>query len=740
MALTGRCTGALGQFVTAMRTVSGLTVLFFVPGVFVVPWICRQSAPNLSAALGWAFAGNVVLLVAATTALKYFGGSVTAGSFFVVLTLLSLLTGAAFVMRFRHWSVRNDMEGLGRYTGVGAMLLLVFVALTTRPMLPSEHDYFTGRDSWKRLAAMATVPIDLAQWGVSYELDDGWSKVGEHGYRPSGLQARIRLRSPGPRFTFRFSAVVQNYEPFDVRVTLQYAGERVHSVVVPSRFIRGKFWDSRQSNNAMVVALIPVLPGETELIVSLSREGGVALPPAVDLIVHDFSNLDKDALWRRFSQRFLIAKIDDVRQHLSLARSLLVSLLPVANTGDTFTADFPLHYYVNSFGLALLGDRLETLWLIHLAKLVVALGLVMRLARPPASERPDAVGAGTRWLVLILTTLVLMNVSRFLPIGDDAAYHDNTIILLLVAMTLFAVERQWALMVVFACLASLTQRPTVIYVGLFMLGGLVWRPYRSGMARSLLAYIGFLVLLAMAICVVGRATGEWSEWRESFAQGDARRLALVHEMRHIPGVTIPYLLRRASVFWLLMFAGAGFLPFLLWPRGGRVAAWVLGATVVYLLPITVGHILRIHYLSLPAVMLGAASARSIVAWDGRRKLCVGLPAVLISAACVVYIAANSRDWELNFGDRVLHFSLPHRAVADGYLNRGIRRAQSGDSNAAIRDFRRAATESPRHRIAACQAMARIHEARGRPAIAERLRRQARLLAQTHEALRSSSGH
>ena len=719
--LTGRCTGALAQFVMALRAACGLTILFFVPGLFVVPWICRQGTPSLSVALGWAFACNVVLLVSATTALKCFGGAITPGSFFVVLTLLSLLTGAAFLLRFRHWTVRNDMLGLGCCIGVGSLLLLAFVALTTRPILPSEHDYFTNRDSWKQLAAMAAMPIDLAQRGASYEFGDGWHKTGEHRYQPAGRRAMIRFHNPGPRFTFRLSVVVQNYEPFDVRVDLEYASERIHSRTVPSRFIRCKFWDNRQSNNAMTVVPVAVLPGATELTISLGREGDGVLPSAVDLIVHDFSNLDRDALWKRFARRFIITKIDDVRQHLSLARSLEESLLPVDNTGRTFILDFPLHYWLNIFTLALLGDRIESLWLGYLARMIIVLVVLLRGALPSPNT-------GGRHLITLLAALTLMSLAKFLPIGEGAIFHDSTIVMLLAALALFAAEGQWPLAVVMACLVSLTQRPIIMYVGLFMLLGLVWRQDRRVLMRCLAIYIGFLLLAGAVTLAVGKATGDWAQWQERFAREDSRKFDLLREMVHIPGVTIPYLLRRTWTFWLLILTGAGFLPFAMLAGRDRLSVWVLVTTLLYLLPVTVGYIHRIHYASVPAAMFCLAGLRALATMSSVRRRWIGAMAVGASAACVTYVATASRDWDLRSGHRTLYASLPPADVADGYLARASDLARAGRTPAALRCFERAAFENPGHRRAAYAAIADVCDATGRHDAAQQWRQKVQALA------------
>ena len=727
--LTGRCQGGMGHIVAATRAVSGLTLLFFVPGVLFVPWVWRRPDAKLSAVLGWAFAANVVLFIATISVIKCLGATVTSGTFLSAIAGVSLLAGAIFHRRFQSWTVANDFAGLVSYTAVGAVLLLAFVGLTSAPPFPSEHDYLTTRDAWRQLAGMATTPVDLARRGASYTFAEGWRKVRERRYELTGHRAAIRFQNSGRRFTFRFSAVVQNYEAFDVCAKLSYAGESVRSAIAPGRFLRGRYWDSRQSNNVMVSEPIVVLPGQTELVVQLTRGSGEMLRQPCHVVLHDFSNLSQPALWKRFSRRFIITRADDVRQHLSLARSLADSMLPMANTGHYFIVDFPLHYYFNAAALALLGDRIESLWLAHLAKMIVVLAIMLRLALSAAHSDGWLKRAGNRLLVLLPTALMLMNLSKFLPIGEGAIFHDGTIVMLLAAMVLFTAEKQWALVTVFACLAALTQRPTIFFVGVFLLFGLLLGQDRKPLARCLLSYLAFLAVLALGIVVAGKLTGESSYWRHTLAHEDSRKLVLVREALHIPGVTIPYMLRRTWAFWLLILTGAGFLPLAMLAGCRRLSVWILAATLMYLLPISLGYIHRIHYASTPVVMLCAAGVLAIATWGRKRKILAGPLVIASSLACVACIAPTSRDWDLGFGDRVLYASLSHLAIADGFMARGARFAEAEDHAAAIQDFKRAAMESPRHRGRAYAQIAAIYDQQGRPEMARHWRHKAQALAQ-----------
>lgn len=726
-ALAGRWHGVVGHAVAGVHAVSGLALLFFFPGILFVPWVWRRPRPPLSAVLGSAFAANLVIFVVVTTAIKCLGGTVTSGSFLAAVAAVSLLAAAGSYRRFRTWTIVNDFAGIGFDVALGTVLLLVFVGITSAPLLPSEHDYFTGHDAWHRLGSMVVTPVDMAGRGASYTFEHGWHRAGEHRYEFMGQSAAIAFRNSGDRFTFRFSAVVQNYEPFDVCAHFIHDGEDIASTIAPARFLRGRHWDSRQSNNAMVSASLVLPPGQTTLVVELSRADGRPHAQPYRTLLHDFSNLDGSTLHERFSRCFVITRADDFRQHVSLARSLAVSMLPMGNNGHYFIVDFPLHYFFNMSALALLGDRVESLWLAHLAKMVLVLAMLVRLPLSHVNAEAWLKRMGNRLLVLVPAAAMLMNLSKFLPIGEGAVYHDGTIVMLLTAVVLFTAEKQWLLVTVFACLAGLTQRPTIFFVGAYLAAGVLIGPHRKPLVRCLVGYAAFMSLLALGIFAAGHVTGEWAYWQRSLAYEDTRKLTLVREALRIPGETIPYMLERTWALWLLILAGTGFLPLAMLAGCGRLSACLLCTTLLYLLPISLAPVHRIHYAALPVVMLTAAGALAVAGWRQKLRTLLCPLVVASSVACVAYIAPASSDWELRFGDRVLYASLPHMAIADGLMARGTRRAQRGENAAAIRDFRRAAMESPRHRAQAYAQIASVRDEQGRPDQASQWREKARAL-------------
>ncbi len=406
--------------IRAARAIASVLVVLFVPGVFLVPWICRRGATTLSAALGWAFAANVVLLVGLTSVVKYAIGPLSFANLFAPIAVLSLVGGVCVYWRCWDWEVGQDFAGLGRWIAAGAAALLAFAWLTTQPFLPSEHDYFSDANGWQQLAACIAPPVDLAHRGAAYDVVVGEKTRDPHVYRFVQNRLVIRFRNAGPRLPLRITAIVQNFEEQDAAVKCTLAGAAVWSGLAPGRFIRGKYWDNRQSNNVLLSERVYVPSGESDFVVTLRSRDGGALPKGGRVLWHDLANLDRAGLLKRFSKRFVIANTDDVRQHLSLARSLIESLIPIDNTRQYYITDWPLHYYQNAFALVLGGNRLETFWWAHWVKLLLVLAMLVRIGCTGADGSLGAART-TKLLVTSLAALALMNTTKALPIGDSAA-------------------------------------------------------------------------------------------------------------------------------------------------------------------------------------------------------------------------------------------------------------------------------------------------------------------------------
>jgi len=329
-----------------------------------------------------------------------------------------------------------------------------------------------------------------------------------------------------------------------------------------------------------------------------------------------------------------------------------------------------------------------------------------------------------------------MCLSKLLPIGDGAAYHSNTAILLLTGMVLFIWDRQWRLATVFACLASLTQQPTILYVGVLLVLGLWWAQDRRALLRLLLAYGVFLAALVAVATAAYCLTGE--RMLGQTGQGaDSARFGLVREALRSPAATVPYLAHRVWVFGLLVLTGTGFLPLALLGGCGRRSLWIMATTVVYLLPVSVGHIYRLHYAAIPATMLCAAAVRSVAEWSTMRRRLVGPLAVATCAACAAYVGTASMDPFLNFGDRVVYSALLP-AIADGFLARGERLAAKGHDAAAIRDFKHATLEDPRFRPVAYANIVKAYVRLGRPDLAAPWHAKLRALTQTQSPTRADT--
>ncbi len=721
--------GVLGEpvagFACVARAACGVVVVFFVPGAACALWWSRRKVLSLSALLGWGYAANVALLTLATTVIKATGARVTFVNLWLVVAAATLLAAAAARGWARDKRVRNDFAGWGWSVIAGWAAMFVYAGFTVRPFLPSEHDYFSDRDGWTQLAQMAAEPLDLRGRGVRVEFARGWRREGAHRYRFVGREAAVHFHNPGPAFPFRFAAVVQNYERYDVLADFVYAGRLIGRRVAPGRFIRLLYWDNRPSNNVMVVLPMQVRRGDTDLVIRLRRADGGPSPESMRVVLHDFSNLGRRELLRRFSRRFMIGNTDDVRQHFSLARSLLVSLIPVDNTRRYYITDWPLHYYHNSCALALMGDRMETLWVLHWFKMMLVLAVLVRLGAAAAEAN---LGRWRKAAAAALAALTMMSMTKALPIGDAAAYHDNTEMLCIAGMLLFGLERDWPLFLTCACLASLTQHPTILLVGLLIVVGMAWREDRRALGRCLFAWAAFLVLCLAALYVIGHAAHDWPYWRRRLLSDDNRRFSLLAEAARNPSSSLGYLLERMRAFWSLVLMMSGFLPLFLLGGCRRFSLWAAAATALYLLPVSASSIHRIHYVSLPVMMFAAAGIHAAAGWPRRRFVILAPLCVLVFAACAARLTGASRDTSFTFGHYVLHSSAPFNTLARGRMEFAARLASEGRPAAAIEQLRQAALEDPAARAAAYAGVAEIYERMGDSARAARWRARSRRAA------------
>ncbi len=299
--------------------------------------------------------------------------------------------------------------------------------------------------------------------------------------------------------------------------------------------------------------------------------------------------------------------------------------------------------------------------------------------------------------------------------------------LLVAAMVLFMVQRRWRLFFVCGCLASLTQHPTILLVGLLMGAGLLWSEERPAMVRCLVGYAGFLVVCGLVLFAVGHLVGDWPQWEFRLRHDDSRRFDLLREAWAIPALTVPYILERAWAFCVLQLAMVGFLPLVLLAGCRRFSLWLVIATALYLLPVCASTIHRIHYVSLPIVTLMAASLPVFGSWRKKRRVAVGVLALVVGVGCTFRLSTASRDTSFRFSEQVLYASAPPPALAAGLMDWAKRLQRHGKLRPAIQALKRAALESYTHRAPAYEWIAALYDEQGDPAAAGRWRARARAL-------------
>ncbi|MBM4045531.1 MAG: hypothetical protein FJ279_10485, partial [Planctomycetes bacterium] len=360
----------------AVQALAGLAVLFFAPGALFVLSFLRRAQVRLFDLLCLSFAANCVLFIGATTLIKAMGCVLTSAHFVGAVLALTAL-GAGWLMTRRQVPhIVGDFAGRGWLVGLSGLALVGFLLLTTRPFLPGEDAYWT-LDTLPRIENAEFRPANLREDGITERRDDAWQSLGRQRFRLSAGTADLAFENPTnvAAWTDLWLLIEAHGEG---EIQLRKGDELLESLYAHPRFQMGQHPRNYPPPNFVVHRIVALPPGRTTVTLAYTTEPSAQ--PDAFLIVTDLSNLDRAAFLTAFRSRCLVDNIGDRQEALELARMLNSRLFLFTHSYDgTFfdrggytLVNFPLPFFIHSFALLSMGDRMTS---VHLAYLVIFLGI-----------------------------------------------------------------------------------------------------------------------------------------------------------------------------------------------------------------------------------------------------------------------------------------------------------------------------------------------------------------------------
>ena len=645
----------LKKLVAVIEVPSGLFAIFFLPGIFLVPWFIKKRNIPLTDFFSYAFGFNIILLFLGTSALKVAGFSIGKWNLFLLIAVTSL--GAAIV-KARDVKSRYFIHDLDGFEPIYLFLIggLIFLRLFFAHYFSAPLDHYwivkgnpinpieTGK-----IADWDFQVIDFDEQNISKEMegdmialdDEQFLLAGDHpsivyttSYSqpiPLSLKFFVRSNYPGTLNLSRNKMPLARYTlPPLININLQDLFKEPYRRVFSRKVL--------------------LEPGRNEFQFSFSPEEK-GRGNDVRVVLHDFSNMTRDDFLRSAKKTYILTQVGpmfDILEALDIGdhyRDKLFSytydLTPKKSPGY-FVANQPFSFYMRMLALALFGKNYHSLQYVYWAATVLVLSVLLMLYK---FENPRSYPLFTCLLVLaiLMQSVNLINY-RFLR-GD--AYFFSLVFFLALH---FLLSRQPGWFTLFAFLSILTRN----YGFILVFGSLVvfWCLYPS-YRKKVLTLGGRLVLLMTVyltlLFAIGVITGDLAYWtREFFNENIYDKFLLSGE-----GTSLG---KGFFIFNVWVFFTAGFSIPLLFLKKDRTAWFILLVSLVFYILVCTIRFKKIYYLFLtvyPFVLIGIRNLSqmekrylNLRLWGVGTLIRVPIPALLFSlfltlaAASFFYILAH----------------------------------------------------------------------------------------------------
>ncbi len=592
------------------------------------------------------FALGLLAAIALTTAAKAFVPRLTAPLYYALS--LGVAAIALVCLRRRVAPARLVAPALATiaWSSVGVAIVIGYT-LSTRGFRLVDEDRYWTQDLYAQVAA---ADFGSALGGVAIEFEDAAGRHEGLTWRLGAQGGAVVVRNPGKEPAARV-----------VRLLVEAHGESKLRIAAPGRPARTLYLQPRfelrhhprnfPPANVMVDVQVHAPPGETRI------ELALAPWPRPDHAAYAWitnaTTTSRAAFWRVFNNRYLVANTGDVREQISLARSLLDKpfLYSYSYNGTVFDgggytiSNLPLPYYVQSFALLLLGDSLLSLHALYLAEIAALYLVLVALMRTRLRSN-----RGPAQLVALFPVLAYATLMRFMA----ESLYVHTLLTLLALAGVYCLRRrrygQWAL---YALLGLLT-KGGVVLVGLLAALALIVRPARldwrklAGSTALAAAAAGALLLMA------GAATGSLDAWLKLAGGTDyAGRFKL---LRALCGGDAAAFEPLAMASWDLtarIALACALLPVFLVFRRDRLSVWLLLTGLVFHAIVCASDVVwgrfgefvhPLNYFTPAAVLLAVAGGRAVL--HQRQAL---LPvAAALGMACLLACRLYVRGYEQHF--------------------------------------------------------------------------------------------
>jgi len=406
----------------------------------------------------------------------------------------------------------------------------------------------------------------------------------------------------------------------------------------------------------VVHRIVALPPGRTTVTLAYTTEPSAQ--PDAFLIVTDLSNLDRASFLTAFRSRYLVDNIGDRQEALELARMLNSRLFLFTHSYDgTFfdrggytLVNFPLPFFVHSFALLSMGDRMTS---VHLAYLVIFLGIFVATLKLVTPE-----GEAPRLLILALAVVFALNYGALMRFGIESVLIQYSLLVLFLLLAARFVVRQEELgFLLFGLFACLTKGGVVFMAFMFATLALFFPSQRGATLRLFGKLAGVAALVALAVGLGGYWTGSLGDWvREARSPDYAGRFGLAWRAMQGEGAAFQLLSAATLKHSAVVLVASGFLPLACLMGTDALARFLLTFGLLGHLTVCVSDpscLIRttpgVHpllYFAPAAPLLAAAGLRSL-SRASARKWAMALPVLAAAASlvgCTLVLAWHDRLW------------------------------------------------------------------------------------------------
>lgn len=708
------CNLLANNYFNFFKIISGLTVLFFIPGAVIAILLEKKALVKASILLLKSLAINIAFLICVTTVTKLSGFSVTQNNLIIEIIAASLVFLS--ILKNKKVTVENDFKKTSPAIYIAVILLLGFLFIYFGEDLKKSENDFLPDTTFEKFTREDFKALDY----LSADYGGGLSRLAEKRFKLEDKEAEVKYYNHSlhsVKVNIRY--LIQNFADTKAVFIIKKDNEIILRQDIPSRFIIGKNARNYEANSFLVSKAIVLSPGASKIRLSIDNYPFSTEGEGAGLVINDLTNLGRKQALKFVQKYYSIGDTGDRQEIIEAAENFKDHLFTFTYSfdGDRFdkggytVSTMPLDSYLVMLNSLILGGGLQGLNYFRIGCLVLMFIFIVNISCQSCKNSQDIS------LSVILCLLTMLIYSFLDGFGREAVDDQFTLpALFFLGGIYFFLEKENKYFLLF-CAFLLLMKPGILLVFAAFFACLIICKETKLVIKNILVVAVIFVLCLGSILWVGYRHHLLDVWKDILIWEYGDRLNLVWQCFGGGWGHMVYLCKRLFRFTSLVLLGSYLLPLVFLFKKDKTSMVYLTGIGIYYFLLGISYTQRMVYIIPIILIMPVIAIRILSAMEKvriRRLIFFSLIITgLITAGFWSYLGADYTNSSRFGGYTILVYARVHPEKAGRYFFRNAEEnLEQGKLNEARLNYLRASDIAPDLRIPAYLKIGMIYEKKG----------------------------